>query len=151
MKTTDMDPIVVYDMDKNSLGRMLMGGFPAKYHFPFMLFSAPKGSVRESLYKHELIHHYQVQRDGYLNFNRHYIEQLMTVGYMQIDYEVEAYAGMYEPLTEEEMKILKITPDDLPKGSLEGHIREYSTSRRSPVVSSRFRQPKHANKGQVNV
>jgi hypothetical protein len=73
-----------------------------------MTFTGPKERVSETLVKHELIHHYQAQREGWLMWNIRYYRQLWTVGYMNIDYEVEAYERMHEPLTTAERKLVNL-------------------------------------------
>jgi hypothetical protein len=97
---------IFYNMERTRLGRWFMEGYPAKYHYPFMFFTGPKGYVPEALYRHELQHHYQVLRDGYLKFNWRYITQLRTVGYRNIDYEIEAYAMQREKMTDAEWEMV---------------------------------------------
>jgi hypothetical protein len=101
---------VFYNMEKNRVTRRLMQGFPAKYHAIFgigiMSFTGPKERVSESLVKHELIHHYQAQREGWRRWNINYYRETLRFGYMDNPYEVEAYAGMYEPLTQAERQLV---------------------------------------------
>lgn len=98
-----MKLIIIYNMNKTRFGRWFMEGYPAKYHalfwIGFMTFTGPKERVSETLVKHELIHHYQAQREGWLRWNINYYRELWTVGYMANSYEVEAYDRMHEPLT----------------------------------------------------
>jgi hypothetical protein len=109
MKRRKMKLIVIYNMERTRFGRWFMEGYPAKFHaFPFiglMTFTGPKGIRRDSLIKHELIHYYQAQREGWLMWNIRYYRELWTVGYMNVSYEIEAYAKMYEPLTEGELQL----------------------------------------------
>lgn len=108
---------VFYNMEKNRFGRKLMQGFPAKYHALFgcglMTFTGPKERVSESLVKHELIHHYQAQCEGWFRWNINYYRQTYCYGYLDNIYEVEAYDGMHEPLTQAERDLV-----DLPKRNL---------------------------------
>lgn len=114
-----------YNMERTRFGRWFMEGYPAKYHaflwMGFMTFTGPKERVSESLVKHELIHHYQAKREGWLRWNVRYYRQLWKVGYLNIDYEVEAYDRMHEPLTWQERKLL-----DLPERTNVWTGREYA-------------------------
>lgn len=103
-----MKPIVIYNMEKTRIGSWIMEWYPAKYHYPFILMTGQKVNASETLLKHELIHHYQVQRDGWFKFTYRYYTQLWTVGYRMIDYEIEAYARMHEPLTLAERELLNL-------------------------------------------
>lgn len=107
-----MKLIIFYNMERTRFGRWFMEGYPAKYHafmwLGIMTFTGPKERVSENLVKHELIHHYQAKREGWLMWNIRYYRQLWDVGYMNIDYEIEAYEGMYEPLTRAERKLVGI-------------------------------------------
>ena len=67
--------------------------------------SCPKERVNEALVKHELIHYYQANREGWLRWNIRYYWYLVKVGYRRNPYEVEAYALMHEPLTEVERQL----------------------------------------------
>ena len=107
-----MKLIVHYNMEKTRFGRWFMEGFPAKYHALFglgiMTFTGPKEWVSESLVKHELIHHYQAEREGWARWNYNYYRQTYCYGYLDNIYEVEAYDGMHEPLTEEERQLVDL-------------------------------------------
>ncbi len=108
-----MKIVVLYNMERTRFGRWFMEGYPAKFHaLPFvglMTFTGPKERVSERLVKHELIHFYQAQREGWLRWNINYYRQLWTVGYMLNTYELEAYAGMDEPMTHNEWKLVGMT------------------------------------------
>ena len=105
-----MKIVVLYNMERTRFGRWFMEGYPAKFHaFPFidlMTFTGPKEHVSETLVKHELIHFYQAQREGWLMWNIRYYRQLWTIGYMNITYEKEAYERMYEPMTHAEWMLV---------------------------------------------
>lgn len=100
-------PFVIDNLSRSKLGRQIMEGYPAKYHWPFVLVAGPRERMSHWLLKHELVHHEQVRRDGWFRFNYRYIKQLATVGYMQIDYEIEAYRRSHEPLTTEELSLIE--------------------------------------------
>jgi hypothetical protein len=105
-----MKLIIVDNMNKTRFGRWFMEGYPAKFHaFPFvglMTFAGPKERYGAALYKHELIHFYQARREGWFLWNLRYYWYLWKVGYRSNPYEIEAYAGMYEPLSSDEMRLL---------------------------------------------
>jgi hypothetical protein len=101
-------PFVIDHLDRTRFGRWVMERFPIKYHYPFILVAGDRKNVSNTLWKHELIHHYQVLRDGWFKFNYRYIRQLRTVGYMRIDYEVEAYMLMHDPLTDAEKAYVRV-------------------------------------------
>ena len=107
-----MKLFAIYNMERTRFGRWFMEGYPAKFHaIPFvgvMTFTGPKDRVSETLVKHELIHYYQAVREGALKWNWRYYRQLWTVGYRDIDYEIEAYARMAEPLTSKERELVKL-------------------------------------------
>lgn len=108
-----MKIVVLYNMEQTRFGRWFMEGYPAKFHaFPFiglMTFTGPKERVSERLVKHELIHFYQAQREGWLRWNINYYRELWTVGYMANTYEIEAYNRMNEPMTHAEWKLVGLT------------------------------------------
>ena len=101
---------IFYDMEKTRFGRWFMQGFPAKYHalfwMGFMTFTGPKPRVNEELIKHELIHHYQAEREGWLMWTIRYYRETVNVGYLDNRYEVEAYTRMSEALTMKERKLV---------------------------------------------
>ena len=99
---------VIYNVANYRIGRWFLERFPAKYHYPFMFFAGPRERVPEPLFRHELEHHYQVLRDGWLTFNIRYIWQLWRKGYMKIDYEIEAYNAQHKRLTDSEREMLGI-------------------------------------------
>lgn len=107
-----MKLIIFYNMERTRFGRWFMEGFPAKFHaIPFlgiMTFTGPKEWAREQLVKHELIHFYQAQREGALLWNIRYYWYLWRIGYMANPYEIEAYARMDEPLTDEERELVNL-------------------------------------------
>ena len=104
-----MKLIVLYNMERTRFGRWFMEEYPAKFHaFLFiglMTFTGTKENRSDTLIKHELIHYYQAQREGWLMWNIRYYRELWTVGYMNVSYEIEAYARMHEPLTEGELQL----------------------------------------------
>lgn len=72
--------------------------------WPWVLFQEKKEDVSDRLFRHELEHCYQIKREGRLKFYASYFWQLITKGYRNISYEVEAYAIWETPLTEQEKK-----------------------------------------------
>ena len=109
-----MKLIIVYNMEKTRFGRWVMEGFPAKYHALFwvglMTFTGPKEQVSEWLVKHELIHHYQAQREGWFVWTVKYYWYTLKVGYHRNTYEIEAYDKQHEPLTAAE-RVLTGVPE----------------------------------------
>ena len=109
-----MKILVICNMERTRFGRWYMEGYPAKFHaLPFlgvMTFTGPKERVSEALIKHELIHFYQAQREGAVRWMINYYRELWSVGYMANSYEQEAYARMYEPMTNAEWKLVGIAP-----------------------------------------
>ena len=101
-----MKLFVFWNMEKTRFGRWFMEGFPAKYHaffwMGFMTFTGSKDYASPSLVKHELIHHYQAEREGWFRWMVNYYRETFRNGYMGNKYEVEAYARMHEPMTSEE-------------------------------------------------
>lgn len=69
--------------------------------YPFMFFRQHRVDVSNRLFRHELEHVYQVQRDGWFKFYLGYLWDWLTNGrdYYKIRYEVEARAKEHEPLT----------------------------------------------------
>ena len=71
-----------------------------------MTFTGPKERVFASHVKHELVHHYQAQREGWLRWTINYYREFHAVGYWDNKYEVEAYERMHEPLTRAERELV---------------------------------------------
>ena len=72
--------------------------------YPWVLFKHKE--VPQSLFRHELEHVYQVERDGWLKFYLRYLYWNVKYGYEENPYEVEARAAAHLPLTEAEWKLL---------------------------------------------
>lgn len=53
-------------------------------------YSVSKDKVTPDWIKHEDCHKAQWKREGYLKFSIRYLYQLVTKGYLNIDYEIEA-------------------------------------------------------------
>jgi len=109
-----MKILIIYNMERTRFGRWFMERYPAKFHaLPFlglMTFTGPKERASESLIKHELIHFYQADREGWLLWNIRYYYYLWKVGYMLNPYEIEAYDRMYDPMTHAEWKLVGMSP-----------------------------------------
>jgi hypothetical protein len=105
-----MKILVFYNMERTRFGRWYMEGYPAKFHAFFwlgvMTFTGPSERVSERLVKHELIHFYQAQREGWFVWMVRYYYFLLKVGYRSNPYEIEAYERMYEPMTRAEWKLV---------------------------------------------
>jgi hypothetical protein len=81
--------------------RLVPPGYTAWVVYPFMLFRHDRLDVSDRLFRHELEHIYQVQRDGWLRFYFGYLWQWVRGGfkYSKIRYEIEAEAAEVKPLT----------------------------------------------------
>lgn len=73
--------------------------------YPWVMFKRRPNDVSDRLFRHELEHAYQVQREGWLKFYLTYLLYLVRYGYRNNPYEVEARAVADDPFTEEERKI----------------------------------------------
>ena len=72
--------------------------------YPYILFRQGHGSVMPRLYRHELEHFYQVQRDGWLRFYIRWLWLTARHGYWDNPYEVEAREAEERGLTENEIE-----------------------------------------------
>ncbi len=78
--------------------------------YPYILFARSVQGIKtyrknpEHLFKHEYIHIEQVRKLGWFKFYFTYIIESFKKDYLDISYEVEAYARQVEPLNEEEQK-----------------------------------------------
>jgi len=69
--------------------------------YPYILFR--NGPDDKRLYRHELEHFYQVQRDGWLRFYVRWLWLTARHGYWNNPYEVEAREAEEQELTVEEL------------------------------------------------
>jgi len=67
--------------------------------YPFMFIRHSKEDCSDRLFRHEMQHVYQVQRDGWFTFYAKYLWHLYKFGYMDHPYELEARDKENEPLT----------------------------------------------------
>lgn len=74
--------------------------------YPWMLFKGEPSQVPDYLFRHELQHVYQIQRDGFFKFYFKYLWYLLRHGYLDNPYEVEAFAVQHDPLTDEEQVLV---------------------------------------------
>lgn len=83
-------------------------GVEAMTLYPWILFSGEEQSIPEDLFRHELEHIYQVQRNGWAGFYLSYLQFYFKnrwsglnhqEAYWQIPYEVEARTAQKKPLT----------------------------------------------------
>lgn len=70
--------------------------------YPFIFFKEKKDDVSGVLYRHELEHIYQVQREGWFKFYLTYIWYSIRHGYQDNPYEIHARAAQNNQLTQEE-------------------------------------------------
>lgn len=75
--------------------------------YPYIHFQRSKDEVSEKLFRHELEHIYQIQRDGFFKFYITYIYYNITKGYKNNPYEIEAKQKALLPLTEEELELYR--------------------------------------------
>lgn len=65
---------------------------------PFIFFKTSREDTSDRLFRHELEHIYQVNRDGWLKFYVRYLWWSLRHGYWNNPYEVDARAAQDEPL-----------------------------------------------------
>jgi hypothetical protein len=71
--------------------------------YPYLLFRHGSDRIPETLYRHELEHFYQAQRDGVLRFYVRWLWYTIKHGYWDNPYEIEArQQAVASPLTEKE-------------------------------------------------
>lgn len=70
--------------------------------YPFVLFKNSKEETPDWLFRHELEHVYQVQKEGWLCFYTKYLWYQLTVGYKNNPYEIAATKTESISLTKEE-------------------------------------------------
>ncbi len=85
-----------------NVGRWIMGRWKGKVLYPFMLFTQDRVDVSDQLFRHELEHVYQVWRMGYIWFYVKYLILVISYGYENHPFELEASARQNDPLTENE-------------------------------------------------
>ena len=83
----------------------LLNNYAGMVLYPFMLFKRSKEEVPDTLFRHELEHVYQVQREGWFKFYIKYLYLNVRKGYRNNPYEIEARDASVEPLTSEERKL----------------------------------------------
>ena len=84
------------------LRRSWIGGITI---YPFIFFKRTREEVSDRLFRHELQHIYQVQREGWLKFYLTYLWESARHGYKANKYEVEANAVEHQPLTAYEQSV----------------------------------------------
>ena len=108
-----IDPIKIYD---SPIARFMEA--EAFVLYPFIFFSTVPEQACPSLYKHELTHVDQVEREGFIPFYVKYFIEQAKVGYWENPYEVEAYQAQTKPLTNDNIRRLGL-PADFPKTDAE--------------------------------
>jgi hypothetical protein len=73
--------------------------------YPFIFFKRRPEEVTDRLFRHEMEHIYQVQREGWFKFYVKYLYRNIKYGYKQNPYEVEARAVHHTPLNEYERRL----------------------------------------------
>ena len=79
--------------------RLVPPGFAAWVIAPYMLFRQPKLEVDDRLFRHEMQHIYQVEKEGWFKFYVKYLYYSIRYGYTRNPYEVEARAHENDKLT----------------------------------------------------
>lgn len=79
--------------------RLVRKKYAAWVLYPFMFIRHSKEDCTDRLFRHEMEHVYQVQRDGWWTFYAKYLYWLAKFGYTDNPYEVEARSKENEPLT----------------------------------------------------
>ena len=82
--------------------RLVRKGYTAWVLYPFVFFRASRTYVSDKLFRHELEHTYQVERDGWLVFYIKWLYYRIKHGYLANPYEVEARLASVQPLTKYE-------------------------------------------------
>jgi len=90
---------------KYNVPKWIMWGYAGKVRYPFVLFRDSQNRVSDKLFRHELEHVYQIQREGVLKFYAKYLWYLVRRGYKNVPYEIEARAKARTPLTIDERKL----------------------------------------------
>lgn len=70
--------------------------------YPWVMFKRSPEEVTDRLFRHEMEHVYQVQRDGWFTFYLKWLFWTIRYGYRNNPYEVEARAVQDTPLTDNE-------------------------------------------------
>jgi hypothetical protein len=73
--------------------------------YPFIFFKQKQEEISDRLFRHEMEHIYQVQREGWFKFYIKYLYYQWRVGYKQIPYEIEARAVQFDSLTSGEQQL----------------------------------------------
>lgn len=74
-------------------------GYKAWVIAPWVFFKTSKEETSDALFRHELEHIYQVDREGWLKFYAKYIWYSIRHGYLNNPYEMEARWAQNKPLT----------------------------------------------------
>jgi hypothetical protein len=74
-------------------------GYKAWVIAPYIFFKTNKETTTDRLFRHELEHIYQVDREGWFKFYIKYIWYSIRYGYLKNPYEVEARTAQERPLS----------------------------------------------------
>ena len=88
-----------------NVSKLIMWSYRGKVLYPYVLFKDAKDDVEDWLFRHELEHIYQVQRDGWFKFHAKYLYWLARYGYKNNPYEIEARKVQSRKLTIKERKL----------------------------------------------
>lgn len=88
-----------------NVGKWIMWSYRGKVLYPYVLFRDAKEDVPDWLFRHELEHVYQVQREGWLKFHVKYLYWLIRYGYDHNPYELAAIKIQSKRLTIKERKL----------------------------------------------
>ena len=82
-----------------------MWGNAGRVLYPYVLFKYQRENVDDWLFRHELEHVYQIEREGFIKFHLKYLYYLIRYGYKKNPYEIAARNRQYDTLTEEERNL----------------------------------------------
>lgn len=74
-------------------------GYKAWVIAPWMFFRENRFNTEDWLFRHEMEHIYQVEREGWLRFYIKYLWYSMRHGYQNNPYEIQARQAQEQPLT----------------------------------------------------
>jgi hypothetical protein len=98
--------------------------------YPFIFFAHNEEDAWPSLYKHELTHVQQVEREGFIPFYFKYLINHLKFGYSSNPYEVEAYSNQKNALTEDDLRRLQL-PTEFSKTDRSYHCRKSLMKRKN--------------------
>ncbi len=88
-----------------NVGKWIMWRYRGKVLYPYVLFRDAQDDVPDWLFRHELEHVYQVQKEGWFKFHLKYLYYLVRYGYKNNPYEIKACKVQTKKLTVKERKL----------------------------------------------